>query len=210
MADVRIYKAPVLIFQKCIFNLRMKTQLFVCLLLIGVISACHQNNSAKTYNSKKIMPVVKSSPYMLSQVVAHEFSDPVKKDTFKLFLKGKSILNGDVHFEIVSYNHQTIYSQKFSGSDILGDLIDMDWGKKQKEDTIKARFKDFFNKQNFLKPALNIKESRDSDYVDKVDFKDIYGDNTATGFIYAYGYETTLEIAWSKKRKKVVVCFGSD
>ena len=92
---------------------------------------------------------------------------------------------------------------------MLGDLDDL--SVKQSEDTIKNRFINFFSKDDFYMPAVDRKlDMTDTDYVDLKTQKDISSDTTAIGFIYNIGYESSLEIAYSKKQKKTLVCYASD
>jgi hypothetical protein len=181
------------------------------LLLVITIVACNQNKDLKKQSSNKIsVRSIHNSKILLSETKLHVFSDTVKKDTFKLLLKGKTIKDGKGLFEIVSFDHKRIYSEQFQAVDLLGDLIDFPLTDRQKEDTITYRFRNFFLNENFTTPALNKSEVLDTDYVKKEDFEDIKPDASSTGFIYALGYEGFAEIAWSKKRKKVVVCSASD
>lgn len=46
--------------------------------------------------------VTKPKVFLLSNIVVHAFSDPILKDTFKLFLKGDSIVSGKVIFQIIN------------------------------------------------------------------------------------------------------------
>jgi hypothetical protein len=186
----------------------MKKRIYLLLAIIITISACNQDKALKKKSSNKIS--VKSSKVLLSAMKLHVFSDTIKKDTFKLMLMGKTIKDSKGLFEIASFDHKRIYSLQFQAADLLGDLIDFPLTDRQKRDTITNRFKTFFSRENFQTPALNKSEVLDTVYVNKEDFDDIKPDSLSTGFIYSLGYEGFVELAWSKKRKKVVICSASD
>ena len=180
------------------------------LLFISAIVACKQPENSKKQPENKISTSSAHHPkFLLSEIKLHTFSDTVKQDTFRLQLTGKSIIDSKGLFEITSFNNRKIYSVKFVSEDLLGDMADI-LNAKQKEDTIKARFKKFFSESNFNKPTMGSRQELDTDYVVKEDYEDIKSDTSAVGFTYAMYYESLGEIAWSKKRKKVVFCFGTD
>lgn len=180
------------------------------LFLVITLAACnHDKHSKKQSPNKVSTPPAHHSKLLLSEIKLHVFSDAVKKDTFKLQLTGKTILGSKGVFEITNFNGKKTYSVQFEAEDLLGDMADV-LNPKQKEDTIQARFKRFFSEDSFNKPALGSSEPLDTDYITKEDYEDIKSDTSAIGFTYAMYYESVAEIAWSKKRKKVVYCFGSD
>jgi hypothetical protein len=192
-----------------------KNTLLLSLICIVLIAAC-KHDKTKSVIIKKAVITNKKPPQfadtttiMLVKQYPHLFSDQTKKDTFKLILKGGSILTGKVTFDIIAYNGKLIFTEKFDAIDLLGDLDDVT-NNRQKVDTIKSRFAAFFNESAFTKPALDNKAPLDSDYVDIKIQKDIRADTTATGFFYAYGYEGVYEIAYSRRKKKVVTCMESD
>jgi hypothetical protein len=186
----------------------------IALLFLG-LTACHEHD--KPASEKKEIPVAVTPPVvvdtnriLLSKVILHAFSDSVKKDTFKLTLIGRSILNGKVRFQIIAWDHLEIHQEVFDAFGLLGDLNDVLPRNKEKIDTIQARFYDFFNAKAFQKPALDKRDEPDTDYVPLKVYQDIKADSTAIGFNYAHGYESMFEIAWSKRNKRVVTCFTSD
>ena len=60
------------------------------------------------------------SSLLLRNSTTHLFSDPFKKDTFKIHLSGSSILSGFVRFEIINYQGKEIYSEHFESIYLLG------------------------------------------------------------------------------------------
>lgn len=189
----------------------MKCALPIYLLLFCLIAACNSNKNKPAAQLKKassVDAVTDITKILLSTTYLHPFSDPVKQDIFKLLMTGKSINEGKLLFEVISFKNKIIYSEKCHGYDLLGDLeLPTD---AQKEDTIRARFNTFFKAGAFQKPALEQPDTSDTDYADLKTQKDISSDATAIGFNYSIGYETVLEIAYSKKKQATVVCYGSD
>jgi len=154
-----------------------------------------------------------NAPVLLSNTYLHTFSDLSKKDLFKLTLTGKTILKGKVLFEIITRDHRVIHSETFPATDLYGDLDEDFSTPKQRIDTVKARFKAFFNPANFKTPAIaksEVYSKFNDDNYDKVTFYDIKSNPVSIGFLYCHGYEGTYGIAWSKKQKKVVQYFYSD
>ncbi|MDB5016148.1 MAG: hypothetical protein JWQ84_980 [Mucilaginibacter sp.] len=151
-----------------------------------------------------------TSRVLLRKIYLHTFSNPMKLDTFKVSLIGSSISKAKFTFEIISFNNEKIYSEKDHSYDLLGDLDDL--SVKQAEDTIRVRFDNFLRADAFFSPALDhqIESAIDTDYVDLKTQEDISSDTTAIGFIYNIGYESTIEIAYSKIKRKTVICFASD
>ena len=191
----------------------MKKIILFDLLIAALLIACHsdkKNIAAKkeiTSPAKSI--VADTSAILLKQTYLHAFSDEAKLDTFKLVLRGASINEGKLKFEIISFKNQKIYAEDYDAVDLLGDLDDL--SAKQKEDTIRVRFNNFFIPDAFSLPAMGSKvDLTDTDYVDLKTQKDICSDATAIGFTYAIGYETLMEVAYSKRNKKTVVCYASD
>ena len=185
-----------------------KTSLPLLTLLALFILSCNLINSKK---EDKISNQNNTTPkgFLLSNIVVHAFSDPILKDTFKLFLKGDSIVSGRIIFQIISHNNKLIYNETFPASDLLGDN-DLDSTSKQKEDDIAKSFNDFFIEKQFIVPATALDSNLDLENVDKRIWNDIKSDPTAIGFEYAVGYETVISIAYSKKKKKVVTYFEGD
>jgi len=161
-------------------------------------------------NPKPIVNIaVDTTKILLVNTYLHAFSDPTKPDTFKMVMRGKSITSGKINFDIISFKNVKIYSETMNADDLLGDLDALN--ERQKEDTIKKRFNDFFRADAFSVPALghNI-DPADTDYVDIKTQRDISSDPNDIGFTFAIGYESIEEIAYSKRYGKTVVCFASD
>jgi hypothetical protein len=140
----------------------------------------------------------------------HAFSNPNKKDTFQIEVSGKSLLDGIVYFRIISFSGQEIYKISCDANDLIGYGLSDNSTNKEKEKFIKDRINNFFNKDNFLIPAIKKTDEYDQDYSDKDVWLDIKSDPTAIGFYYLIGEEDNREIAYSKKNKKVIIYMNFD
>lgn len=147
---------------------------------------------------------------LLSYTNTHVFSHPGQQDLFKIFLTGRSITKGRVHFQILDKNDSLIHNETFAAQELLGDLGDFITTTKQGEDTIANRMKHFFSEDNFILPAIQPGDKFYYDNSDMITWKDINTDKTAVGFIYSHGYEGTYWIAYSKKNRKTVCYRSSD
>ena len=189
-----------------------KTWLSILSLTALFILSCNLINNKKQNKQSDSLPNqvgLKPKGLLLSNSIVHAFSDPILKDTFKLFLRGGSIVKGNVLFEIVSHTNKLIYHETFAANELLGD-DDQDSTINLKEDSITRRFKDFFAESNFLIPATSIDSAFIPEIEESKDWNDIKSDNTAIGFILSHGYEEIDCIAYSKKRKKVIIYFSGD
>jgi hypothetical protein len=186
-----------------------KTLLPILAFITLLIISCNLMSDKKGDNTLN-ESVTRPKGVLLSNIVVHAFSDPILKDTFKLFLKGDSIVSGKVIFQIISHNNKRIHAESFPAFDLLGDDY-QDSALKLKTDTITRRFNDFFAENNFVVPATSLADSSfDLENMKGKDWNDIKSDKTAVGFIYSHFYEGAVGIAYSKKRKKVVTYFESD
>ena len=71
-----------------------------------------------------------------------------------------------------------------------------------------SRIEGFFNENNFLNPAIKKDEKFDPDYSDKETWDEIQSDKAAIGFSYLLGEEDGRKIAFSKKKRIVVMYFN--
>jgi hypothetical protein len=137
----------------------------------------------------------------------HEFSDNVKKDSFNIYIKGKTLLGGHVKFEIKNTAGQILLNESFKAIFLLGDGVNPDLSDKEKEDFIKKRINEFFNEIRFFQPAITDQDFNE-DFSDKEIWSDIKSDKTAIGFYYLIGEEDGRQIAYSKKLGKIVMYFN--
>jgi hypothetical protein len=139
----------------------------------------------------------------------HVFSNPEKKDTFYICVKGKSLTEGKVVFTIISYNGVEILKEEFSSYTLLDYGFNDDYStKKNKEEYIKKRIKEFFLESNFYAPAINTGERFNEYYSVREIWEEIKSDKTAVGFNYLIGEEDGRKIAYSKKKKRIVMYYN--
>jgi hypothetical protein len=136
----------------------------------------------------------------------HEFSDNDTKDSFNVYLIGKTILWGRIKFEIKTASGQVIYSESFKASNI--------WDVTMNDSTVKARekyvlsfIKDSFNEKGFFSPAIKPTDPFVEDYSNKEVWDELKADKTAIGFIFSTGYEDGRKIAYIKSLKRAVIYF---
>jgi hypothetical protein len=140
--------------------------------------------------------------------IRHEFSSPVAKDTFKLFVTGQSINDGQVKFQIVSKDSVLILSDTFPTTAFLDNALKDNATNQEKEEHIKNRIGKFFNQDNFHQPAIDSKDTFDEDYSNRDIWDDIISDQTAIGFYYLIGEEDGRHIAYSKSLRKVLLYYS--
>jgi hypothetical protein len=146
---------------------------------------------------------------LIEQRAFHDFSEVGKKDEFYICIRGKSIVEGNVIFTIISHDKTTILKEEFPSNLLMGYGFEGDLESvKDSEKYIRNRIKEFFEEKNFKYPAIKQDEVLDEDYSDKEIWNDIQSDRTAIGFFYLIGEEDGRTIAYSKKTKKVVMYFN--
>lgn len=137
---------------------------------------------------------------------AHNFSSLTDVDTFRIYVTGKSIGEGEFTFQIVDSKGQLLLDEKFATTY----LVDYEFNKDvdTMEAYMKKRIDSFFAEDQFSQPAIAPDEELDESFSDKATWEDIKSDPTAIGFHYLLGKEDGRHIAWSKKLKKVVMYFN--
>lgn len=144
----------------------------------------------------------------LKNVIAHHFSSPTVKDTFKIKLTGQTITEGTVEFEIKTNYGLVIHYENYPSYYLIGYGLDSNASETEKADYIKNRILRFFDEENFQQPAILKNEIFEVDYSDREVWEDIKSDSTAVKFDYLIGEEGNGRIAYSKKLKKVVTIFS--
>lgn len=140
--------------------------------------------------------------------ILHHFSSTVDKDSFKIFLTGKSIQDGQIKFQIIKKDGLKILDETFSVTAFLDYGLKENANNKEREEYIKDKLDKFFNEDNFHQPAIAANDSFDEDYTKKEIWDDIISDRTAIGFYYLIGEEDGRHIAYSKKLGKVVLYYN--
>lgn len=195
------------------------------LLLIGISLAmvsCGESTREKAKRSAGTEPMAEkpkketkeiSSPndFLIENKVLHTFSDPSKKDEFRIVITGKSLLKGKVLFTITSSEGKNLLREEFDANYLLGyDFTgDMD-SQKETDAFIKKRIREFFSQDRFSVPAIeeDIVFEDQSYYIDKETWEEIKANKQAVGFYYLLGSEDGRHIAFSKKKGKVVMFYN--
>lgn len=146
---------------------------------------------------------------LLENMVYRSFSNNSTKDKFTISIFGSSITEGTMKFTISNSDGLTIHTVEFPSNYLIGyGLISATPPTlKEEEDYIKKRGDEFFDDDNFSRPAIGTNEGVDTDYSNEEDWNDIRCDQTAVGFYYLIGEEAGCRIAYSKKNGRTIKYF---
>lgn len=156
---------------------------------------------------ERIVALQNRKKTLLKKSISRNFSDPVKEDLFVISIEGKTVLEGEFKFRIVSHDSVLLLSQKYPSDYLIGYGLDPDASVADQANFIQKRIDEFFEAANFSLPAIARYEEYDMDYSDQEIWNDISSDSTSVGFYYLIGEESGCRIAYSKKMKKVVTYF---
>ena len=155
--------------------------------------------------------VIEKSAYLIENKVLRAFSDPAKKDEFRIVVTGKSLLKGKVLFTITSAEGKNLLKEEFDADYLLGyDFTGNMDSQKETDAFITKRVNQFFSKENFSVPAIEdeVVFEDQSYYIDKETWEEIKSDKQAIGFYYLLGKEDGRHIAFSRKKRKVVMFYN--
>lgn len=181
------------------------------IILVFLTGCAPKHESGNPLEKQPEVSVGESAPakeeVLYRNKIAHAFSSPNEMDSFRIYVTGQSITEGEITFEIRSQEHGIIHQEMFPAVYLLG------YGYAGETDeeaanSIQGRIDDFFDKEQFSKPAIFQTDSFDADYSEEAIWEDIYSDTSAIGFYYLVGEENGRHIAYSKKLNKVVVYFS--
>lgn len=144
---------------------------------------------------------------LIQNSIEKSFSNPNFKDRFIISITGKTIVEGEMLFQIVDSKGEQLFVVKHPSNYLIGFGIDYESTIEEKENYIKKRVMEFFNDNNFFEPAISADEEYDKDYSNKKIWHDIKSDSTSVGFYYLVGIENGCRISFSKKEKKVMTYF---
>jgi hypothetical protein len=156
---------------------------------------------------ERIIALQNRKPTLLKKSITRNFSDPVKKDRFVISIEGKTILEGEFKFRIISSDSVELLNEKYPANYLIGYGLDPESSVEDQENFIRKRIDEFFEDDNFNLPAIQRDQVYDMDYSDEEIWNDIMSDSTSVGFNYLIGEESGCRIAYSKKMKKVVQYF---
>lgn len=176
----------------------MRNTYYIFLLLsLGFFSACNSNTGTEGTQSGKAN--------VDGQTLLKPFSDSVKLDTFRIALKGESLKDMVMSFNITAHDGAKIYQKDFKVTDLIKNYestLDLKKESKQKE-FIQQELKLFFEDENFLEPAVTENENPDANTPDKAFFAELKR-SALNGFKYRTSNEQKVYIAWSEKEHKVL------
>lgn len=151
------------------------------------------------------------SEYLIENKVLHVFSDPAKKDEFRIVVTGKSLLKGKVLFTITNPEGKSLLKEEFETNFLLGyDFTGNINSKKETDAFITKRINEFFSEDRFSVPAIKNDEvfEDQSYYIDKETWEEVKANKQSVGFYYLLGAEDGRHIAFSKKKGKVVMYYN--
>lgn len=151
------------------------------------------------------------SPYLIENKVLHAFSDPARKDEFRIVITGESLLKGKALLTITNPEGKNLLREEFDANFLLGyDFTGNINSKKETDAFITKRIKEFFSEDRFSVPAIKDDEifEDQSYYIDKETWEEIKADKQAIGFYYLLGAEDGRHVAYSKKKGKVVMVYN--
>jgi hypothetical protein len=140
--------------------------------------------------------------------VTRPFSNPKSTDKFSISIQGKTILEGNAVFTIVTKKGVEIHSEIFPSKYLLNrhDIAGMNNG--ELEELIKKEIKEFFTPNKFLKPAINSEDTFDSDYSKEEIWNEVKHNSKSIGFSYHYAEISDLRLAYSNKYRISLIYFS--
>ena len=193
--------------------------------LVGIsmtITSCGESTREKAKRSAEIEPkteaqmeaeeTVEKSEYLLENKVFHAFSDPAKKDEFRIVVTGESLMKGKVLFTITNSEGKNLLKEEFDANFLLGyDFTGNINSQKDTDAFITKRIKTFFAEKQFSSPAIedDVIFEDQGYYIDKETWDEIKANGQSIGFYYLLGKEDGRHIAFSKKKGKAVMYYNS-
>jgi hypothetical protein len=165
----------------------------------------------ETGEPKESSSATKRSDFLIENKVLHAFSDPSKKDEFRIAISGKSLLKGKVLFTITNSEGKNLLREEFDANYLLGyDFTGNINSKKETDAFIQKRIREFFSEDRFSTPAIEEDEvfEDQSYYIDKETWEEVKANKQAIGFYYLLGAEDGRHIAFSSKKGKVVMVYN--
>jgi hypothetical protein len=190
----------------------MKTRFVIWGLLAIVGCSTKQDNQTvgqKMDAPKKDKQIRVSKDIILYEnLILHNFSSPVAKDSFKIQVAGQTIIDGEIKFQIITDVGQVILNETFPASMFLDYGLKEEANDREKEVHIKDRIDRFFDTANFHQPAIARNDTYDEDYTSREVWDDIISDQSSVGFDYLIGEEDHRFVVYSKSRKKIVTYYN--
>lgn len=186
-----------------------------------IITSCGESTREKAKRSVETQPKTEAqieseksdekTEYLIENTVLHTFSDPSKKDEFRIVITGESLLKGKVLLTITTAEGKNILKEEFDGDFLLGyDFTGNIHSKKETDAFITKRIKTFFSDDKFSVPAIqdDVTFEDQSYYIEKDIWEEIKANKQAVGFYYLLGKEDGRHVAFSKKKGKAVMYYN--
>jgi len=138
----------------------------------------------------------------------HVFSGPASPDVFRLVLRGKDVLSGEITFTITDAAGRVIFREVFSAADLEASMVNemqkTTVTPAEREAYVRRRMDEFFSEKNFRQPALLPKDAYQTGGADRATWDDLRHRSDAVAFLYLVGKEDRHRIAYSPRTKQVV------
>ncbi|WBO83243.1 hypothetical protein [Hymenobacter yonginensis] len=138
----------------------------------------------------------------------HVFSAPASPDEFKLTLRGKDVLTGQITFTITDVSGQVIFREMLTPADLEASMVyEMKTPTAkpaEREAYIRRRMDEFFADKKFRQPALTAKDAYQEGGADRPTWTELQKRPDAVGFVYLVGKEDRRRIAYAPGTKQVV------
>lgn len=184
--------------------MRLALLLFILCTFVACNSSVKDTDETEV-NETEAVGTGKASDVLIENQTTHVFSDTAAPDTFKITLRGDSLLTSKATLEIISSNGEVLYKNEFAADFLFDYNLQANATAQEKEEFIRDRVKNFFNAENFIKPAIKPEHRLDPNYSNKAVWDEIKADTSAVGFHYQLGKEDGRWLAYSKKQNKVVL-----
>jgi hypothetical protein len=138
----------------------------------------------------------------------HVFSAPASPDEFKLTLRGKDVLTGQITFTITDAAGQVIFREMLTPADLEASMV-YEMKKTtvtpaEREAYVRRRMDEFFADKNFRRPALTAKDAYQEGGADRATWMELQKRPDAVGFVYLVGKEDRRRIAYAPGSRQVV------
>ncbi|QIL75769.1 hypothetical protein [Hymenobacter sp. HDW8] len=191
-------------------------------LLLSVFGACSRPDPTRIESSDTASATAPAEPMDTTRAPAvnaqsdtlktvqrrHRFSSPSTDDTFRLVLRGPSLLAGEATFTITNSSGETIFREVVSAADLEASMVyemkNNTATQAEREAFVRRRMDEFFTDKNFRTPAVTTKDIYQAGTIDRTTWDDLRRRPDSIGFQYLVGKEDGRRIAWSPLKQQVV------
>ena len=138
----------------------------------------------------------------------HRFSSPSTDDTFRLVLRGPSLLAGKATFTITDSSGETIFREVLSAADLEASMVyemkNNTATQAEREASYGAAWTSFLPIKTSARQPLRPKTLTKRALIDRTTWDDLRRRPDSIGFQYLVGKEDGRRIAWSPLKQQVV------